>query len=323
MGFFRDSEAEVQAVIDELQTATTFTDEEMRKAHAKRAVAQSRRLRRGKMLAPQLDKLVEADNVDRAIKLMEAYKGARGFNVAPLAIGISLLAAPFFLFVMPRLGGAHSAAMDTANACDHALRALGEPIGDAAPFVGCGTSQSSGGTGFAQWTVPVGGPDGRGSYEYVAEKSHGTWHLVHGAIETDGRWISVVPCRGEVDESDARGLLRHGYSATGKAGEVRGAAPVKYGDPCTVTVDAVSEYPSEAPYNCKVRVACNNVTLYGVSDTTGYVFCSVEDGLPVEAHDSSGTADNSDPMLHMDLKAKTVEVSDDAPTEFGFTILLD
>jgi len=323
MGFFRDSAADVQAVIEELQTALTFDDEEMRKAHAQRAVARARRLRMGKQLAPQLEKLIEADNIDRAIKLMEAYKGSRGFRIGPLIGVVAPLIAVIFFFVVPRLGGHHGVALEAANGCPDAVRWMGEPIKDAAPFVGCGSAQTGGGMGYAKWTLPVAGPDGRGSYEYVAELHSGHWSVTHGAIETDGRWLSVVPCMGEVEEGDARGLLRHGYTATGTAGEVSGQAPVSYGDPCTVMVDVVPEYPGESPFNCKVRVTCNNATLYGASDTTGYVFCSVRDGLPVEAHDPSGTDDNQDPILHMDLRDKTVEVADDSPVTFSFTIVLE
>lgn len=323
MGFFRDSAADVQACIDILETARSFQDVQMRQDQARRVIPLAQRLRVGKHLVPQLEKLIVADNIDRAIMVMQAYKGSRGFRVAPLIAVTVPFVAVFFMVVLPRLGGNHGVALQTANACPEAVRALGEPIKNAAPFVGRGTSQTGGGMGFAQWTIPVGGPDGRGSYEYVAEKSSGTWHVVHGAIEADGRWISVVPCSGEVDESDARGILRHGYSASGTAGEVRGQAPVKFGDPCTVAVEVVSEYPSEAPYNCRVRVTCNNITLYGVSDTTGYVFCSVADGLPTQAHDVSGTEDNSDPILHLDLPGKKVEIADDRPTEYSFTISLE
>jgi hypothetical protein len=70
--------------------------------------------------------------------------------------------------------------------------------------------------------------------------------------------------------------------------------------------------PVEAgAFNCLVRVMCGGRVIYPNADqSAGYAPCQVENGQPITATDNMATSSDSDPIVHVDMRAGTVEVAD-------------
>ncbi len=324
MGLRGSSGQEIQACIDILQEAKTFGDVALRAEHARRALPQIERLKQGRMLAAAVAKDIDGDDLDHAIELLKMVRGARRHVVARRVV---LLLVPFSVVlavIVMQFGGARKEAVAAANGCWAAQEAIGQDIAQPWWGVGCGSSESSGGSGYAQWSIPVSGTDGGGTLSYTAEQGGGVWRIQHATLRVDGRFIGVVPCTGEIgDRDDARGIIDAGVSREGVVTTVSGEAPVTEGDRCSVLVLPDPDFPDSVPFNCRVLVSCDGRAIYGTTSTNGYVFCAVRDGRPVSAHDGAGSADSSDPMLDMNLAKNGVTISDDAPTRYSFSIALE
>ncbi len=101
----------------------------------------------------------------------------------------------------------------------------------------------------------------------------------------------------------------------GRALTATGRASAIQGKPCSVTI---SPYWSQR-HTCRVEVRCANQLWYG-REGFGYNKCTVENGVPVRAHDKSAS---DDPIFKLDMPAKQVLVEDDRPQHaFSIRILL-
>ncbi|MBW2524328.1 MAG: hypothetical protein JRI23_09145 [Deltaproteobacteria bacterium] len=323
MGYFRDSAEEVQICIDALVSAQVYQDAELRKSSALPVVEQVAALRVGKQLAPQIRKLIEADDLNRAILLLRTYQEHRGLRIGPIAFALVPIVAAGYFLVMPRVGGHHEAALKVAGECSSAAEILGDDL--EMPTLGfpTGSTQSNSGMSFAGWTIPVQGTRARATLSYLAYEHQGPWDVYHAHLSHEGKHYLVVPCWGQVSESDAEGLLSKGYEGSGKVITTSGSAPVKQGDSCSLLVAPERDFPGKIPFNCKLRVTCANQALYGGNDQGGYAFCHPRDGAPVAAFDDGGTDATGDPILELDLDKKKLRLADDgAGKTYDFTVQL-
>jgi hypothetical protein len=311
MGYFRDSAEDVQVCIDALVSAQVYQDAELRRSSALPVVDKVRQLRIGRHLAPQIGKLIEADDINRAILLLRTYQQNRGFRLAPIvgllvpAIGLS------YFLVLPRMGGHNEAALKVAGECSSAVELLGDDL--QMPTLGfpTGSTQSNSGMSFAGWSIPVEGSSARGTLSYLAYKHDGPWDVYHAELSFEDEHYLVVPCWGQVSEADAEGVLSKGYQGEGKVTKVSGASPVKTGDSCSVAIIREKDYPGQIPFNCKLRVTCAKQVLYGGNEQGGYAFCHARDGAPVAAFDNGGTDATGDPILELDLGKHKLRMADD------------
>jgi len=275
------------------------------------------------MLARSVGGAIEADELERAVAVLELYQRSSRLGylrvvplvLVPAIVGIAVLAT--------WSGGANEAALEAVGACPAALDALGEDVRLSRWGLNCGSSDVRGRHGLASWSLAVGGSAGEGRLAYMAEKDRGDWHVIRATLEADGRWIGVLPCTGLVRQRDALGEMDEGLTAEGAVSEVDGDAPVDPGDRCELEVLRVERFPDDSSFNCQVRVRCDGETIYGDTDSNGYVFCGVRRGRPEFARDPVGTEGSTDPMLEMDVPGKRVVVTDDEPTSYSFTLALD
>lgn len=154
------------------------------------------RLKDGDTLLMQVEKLVLAQNPSRAVRLIRSVPARRGVPKVLGSIGTLLLVAAFAAavgFLGPSSCGG-DAAIEAANACPAAVYELGSPIAHSPLGLGCGESETSGSSGWSEWTIPIAGTEKRGSYSFEAEMSGGQWTVLRAQVEVDGRVISVVPC---------------------------------------------------------------------------------------------------------------------------------
>ncbi len=311
MGYFRDSVQEVQECIDGIESARIYKDAELRRAAASEVLPKVRRLRIGKGLEPQIRKLIEADNLERAVKLLSFYQQHRGFRLGVVpAVVIPIGVAVYFL-VVPRLGGHHDAVLDAVVDCPAATDRLGDEV--RMPLFGLptGSTRSNSGMSFAQWSIPVEGTRESGRCQYMADELDGEWTVNHASLQVGDEHILVVPCWGKVSDDDAAGRLRAGHSAEGTITAAKGDAPAKVGDSCQVKIDVEPDYPAEVPYNCRIELSCGGVKLYGATPNTGFAFCHAKKGLPISAFDRTGTEQGGDPILEMDLERRQIRLADD------------
>lgn len=323
MALLGDSPREIQACIDALNAARTLADPAARLDEARRVLQRVAALRKGRRLSRSVGEAVEADELERAVAVLELYKRSNRLRflrvvplvLVPLIVGVGVFASP--------KSEAERDVGEIAGGCSAAVEALGEDA-HALPWArGCGSTHKQGDQGREIWSLPVRGSEGGGRLSYLAEKYKGEWHVIHAALSTGDRWIGVVPCTGEISEEDAKGMLVEGLWIEGTVDSAEGAAPVAVQDRCELEVLPVDRYPAGSSFNCQVRVRCNGQAIYGDHDSNGYVFCAVRDGLPEMALDVGGTAASSDPILEMVVSEKRVVVSDDDPTVYSFTVALD
>jgi hypothetical protein len=82
-----------------------------------------------------------------------------------------------------------------AKANDEVVAALGTPIEEGAfPM---GSIEVNGGSGTADLTIPIHGPDGEGTVYVQAEKFGGSWEYRRIVVEVEGRQIDLLA---ETDE---------------------------------------------------------------------------------------------------------------------------
>jgi hypothetical protein len=93
---------------------------------------------------------------------------------------------------------------------------------------------------------------------------------------------------------------------SGKVASVEGAAPVKKGDECALTLMATGR----RGLACYVSVRCGTVTLYGGS-TGAFLRCAFTSGkAPRKVEDARGSGEDGTPRFALDLDKKTLVVSD-------------
>lgn len=322
MGYFRDSAEEVQICIDGLLSAQVHNDAALRRSAALPVVEQVAKLRIGRRLAPQIQKLIEADELHRAILLLRAYQQHRGVRVGPLvALVVPIVAAGYFV-VLPRMGGHKDAALQATSECSSATELLGDDVHMATLGLPTGTSQSNSGMSFAGWSIPVEGSSGSGRLSYLAYQHGGTWDVYHAELEVDDEHYLVVPCWGRAPEADAAGRLDRGYEGSGEVTSTTGEAPVSAGATCDLSVTVEPDYPDAIPFNCKLRVTCEDQVLYGGAEQGGYAFCHARDGAPVATFDSGGSDATGDPILELDLDRHRLRLADDAAGK-SYELLVD
>lgn len=210
--------------------------------------------------------------------------------------------APFAVLIAggaPWCMGFEAPALQRIEACPLAVEALGAPVSRSWLGLSCGSAETSGSSGNADWVFPVAGPRGHGSLDLVAVKQGGDWVLQRALLETDGRTIDVLTCSGGA----AVDIRPASYRA--RVATVLGEAPVAVGDACTVAVEPA---PPGGTANCRVLVDCGGRRLYGAG-TTGYALCN---GAPAAlvARDDLPTSSGGDPTLDLDVAGREVILTD-------------
>jgi len=91
--------------------------------------------------------------------------------------------------------------------------------------------------------------------------------------------------------------------------EALGDAPIPAGSACDVLVASTDI----DMLDCRVTVTCNAELVYG-GEGQGYLPCRVVDGEPTTGEDLSGTEDDGDPMLDLDLPRRRIVITNDQPS---------
>ncbi len=113
----------------------------------------------------------------------------------PIAIGVALIGlTPIFGVAAGSCMGYHGLVMDTLRACPEARKLLGEDIGLGWFGMSCGSAETEGGHGRANWTLPVKGSMEGGSYSFYLEKHGRGWEMRSAELEVGDRVVDVVAC---------------------------------------------------------------------------------------------------------------------------------
>jgi hypothetical protein len=109
-----------------------------------------------------------------------------------------VIAVPFGLPAIAMFAGHSSGYQDFVmgklQACPHARALLGENVGPSYIGIACGSSESGGGRDFAQWSVPVSGSLGRGTYSYYLDGHGNQWVMESATLEVDGQMVDIATC---------------------------------------------------------------------------------------------------------------------------------
>ncbi len=280
------------------------------------------RMRHGKVLYSQIQKLVMANNTERAMKLLAvAPRGGGGIFKLGSVLSPILIAAAVFLGspLMPRCDGAYEPAIAALNACPSAVAMLGGNIQQAYVGMACGSSETSGSYGRSNWKIPVKGDRGSGSYEYGGRNNGQGWQLDYGRLRVGDQIINIWPCA--TGGATAVQALTMATAMTGTVSSVAGAAAVQPGTPCTITLSPTPEAATQRGFNCHIKVQCANAVIYGW-EGSGYTSCQLAAGRPMSANDAQGASAGDDPMLALNVNARTCTVSDDGQNAFSVVISL-
>ena len=278
------------------------------------------RMRNGRVVFSQIQKLILAGNRERAVKLLRVAPRTRGgvFRFSRIAGPVVIGAAVFLLGpLMPRCDGAYEPAMAALNACPQAVALLGGSITQSSVGMACGSSESSGSHGRSNWRISVKGDRGSGSYEYGGRNLGQGWRLDFAKLTVGDQVVNIWPCSGTATTE----ALRVAVSITGSVASAEGAAAVQPGAPCTITVSPTPDEARQRGYNCHVRVQCGNAIIYGW-EGAGYTSCRVMGGQATSANDPQGASAGDDPMLALDVPNRTCTVSDDGGNAFSVVISL-
>jgi hypothetical protein len=283
-----------------------------------------RQLKNGEKVFEMIQKLVKANNADRAAKLLQLAAVNRGGvgRKLKLVFFIALNIAVFVVFVpmMPRCNGAFEPAMSALNACPAAVQLLGAPIEQSIVGMSCGSSESSGAYGEASWRISVRGPKDSGQFEFAGRNQGNGWRLDSAMLTAGDKTLSVWPC-GTATTSAPGETLTAGMNFGGMVMSSLGSPAVQPNMQCSISVSPTSVEARDAGYNCHVKVQCGNAVLYGW-EGSGYTRCQVANGVLVRADDTTGAASNDDPMLALNVAVKSCVVSNDGAAPFTVTIAL-
>jgi hypothetical protein len=217
--------------------------------------------------------------------------------------GIAIL--PAILVAMsgaPACMGFGGPAMTMVNACPAAVAALGSPVSQSWLGISCGNAETEDDDGYANWSMPVSGPNGRGTLDIHASERGGRWEFRALVLNAGGHTIDVVACAaggtGQTVAIAHRVLGGTVSTIVGQPGVVTGAA-------CTVTID-----PAEGAQSCHVLVACGSRTLYG-DGSGGYGNCTSDASGELLMRDGNPSSVDNDPMLEMHLASHQVVVTDE------------
>lgn len=119
-------------------------------------------------------------------------KALLGLPIAVLVIVGLLMVTPF----LGTCGGADEAVTELVRRCEPATKFLGKDVRPARMGLACGSTEISGSTGSASWSMPFTGENGRGTIAYSAIKQNGEWHVVAATLDADGQAIDLVACAG-------------------------------------------------------------------------------------------------------------------------------
>jgi hypothetical protein len=277
------------------------------------------RLRNGKLVFAQLQKLVMAGNAERAVKLLRAAPRSRagvfrlGGVLGPILTAVLVLVG---VPMMPRCDGAYEPAFAALNACPQAVALLGGNIRQSSIGMACGSSETSGSYGRANWKIPVTGDRGSGSFQYAGRNNGQGWRLDYASLEVGDQVVSVWPCGAATTEA-----LNMAVSMTGTVTSVQGAAAAQPNTPCTVTISPTPDAARQQGLNCHVRVQCGNAIIYGW-EGAGYTSCQITAGRAMRADDRQGASVGDDPMIALDVANRTCQVWDDGGSAFNLLITL-
>ena len=106
-----------------------------------------------------------------------------GCLLVVLLVGAFIASILFFVFSMMKSNEAYRHSLETARQNPAVVAALGEPIHEG--WLVSGNFEESGGTGQAQFSIPVSGPKGSGTIYVEARKSAGQWNYSTMVLEVD------------------------------------------------------------------------------------------------------------------------------------------
>lgn len=243
----------------------------------------------------------------------EVGPGGRAPTQSPLARIARVAMGAAFLPVLvvgfsfaPACMGFGDPALRLVNECPAATAALGAPIAQSWMGLSCGNAETEDDDGRASWSMPVAGPNGRGTLDIAAVERGGRWDFGRLVLTAAGRTIDVVSCA--AGGSGVVMAVTH-REVTGTVGTVVGQPGVATGAACTITIDPA---PEGGVQNCHVLVACGGTTLYGAG-TGGFGQCTTDASGALRMEDGRPTSDDHDPMLDLRLGAHEVVVTDVTP----------
>ena len=113
-------------------------------------------------------------------------------------LGLSLLLAAFIAFIIAIVFGAmkssdaYRTALTRAKSNPTVVNALGSPI--EAGFFVSGKTNVSGSSGYADMTIPISGPHGKGTIYFVASKFAGEWTFSKLVVDVEktGQRIDLI-----------------------------------------------------------------------------------------------------------------------------------
>ena len=110
-----------------------------------------------------------------------------------LLVGAFIATIFFFVFSMMKSNDAYQHSMEVARHDPRVAAALGQPI-EEGWFVS-GSFDESGGSGQAQFSIPVSGPKGAGTLHVEARKSAGEWRYSTLVLEVggSGKRVDLLP----------------------------------------------------------------------------------------------------------------------------------
>ena len=119
-------------------------------------------------------------------------KALLGLPVVVVIVLVALCGMPF----CATCGGHDEAVTEVVLACPRAVELLGDDAHPAKIGVACGSTEISGSSGDASWTLAYTGERGRGDVAFNAIKRQDMWTVTAATLEVDGEVVDLVQCRG-------------------------------------------------------------------------------------------------------------------------------
>lgn len=120
-----------------------------------------------------------------------------GLRKALLGVPLVVLIGLAVFSVTPFLAtcGGHDELVTAALLrCPRAVELIGDDAHPARLGMACGSTETSGSTGSASWSLPYTGSRGRGTVGFAAVKRRGDWELDDAVLEIGGETIDLVTC---------------------------------------------------------------------------------------------------------------------------------